>query len=299
MPGIIVGEARDLHVQAVIAAARSQPRLVDAERLSNDPFALTSKGLSFDGERVYSDGRGWLRRIAPPCWLESASGLSIDAATATSFLSVLGAVLRAPGIRWLSAIEAVGASENKAVQYRLVEGAGCPVPDWLITTDAAVVPASGDWVAKPLGPGYFTGDRGPVSVHVQRFQQEHRGLLAGAAFLLQRLVVARAHARVVTVRRRAFAAVLDADGLPIDWRGEPASHHSFAAFSDRVLESMALEAAAACGVGFSSQDWIQDRDGGWWFVDLNPAGQWLFLPESVHARVTDSIAAWLDGEPDV
>lgn len=46
-------------------------------------------------------------------------------------------------------------------------------------------------------------------------------------------------------------------------------------------------------LGFSSQDWIVDRDGTAWFIDGNPAGQWLFLPPEVSTPATDAIASWL------
>jgi len=41
------------------------------------------------------------------------------------------------------------------------------------------------------------------------------------------------------------------------------------------------------------QDWIVDEADTAWFVDGNPAGQWLFLPEPVGAAVTERIAEWL------
>ncbi|HVE45526.1 MAG TPA: hypothetical protein VNA57_02100 [Acidimicrobiales bacterium] len=53
--------------------------------------------------------------------------------------------------------------------------------------------------------------------------------------------------------------------------------------------------AGALGVGYSSQDWVVDRSGQPWFLDLNPGGQWLFLPEPAASAVTASVAAWLAG----
>jgi hypothetical protein len=51
--------------------------------------------------------------------------------------------------------------------------------------------------------------------------------------------------------------------------------------------------SAALGVGYSSQDWIEDVDGAHYFLDLNPGGQWLFLPFA--DEVTAAIADWLGG----
>jgi hypothetical protein len=108
-------------------------------------------------------------------------------------------------------------------------------------------------------------------------------------------VPAVAHARVVTVCDKAFLARLTAAGLPIDWRQDAVAHKSFVPFWDEELAEEAVALAAACRVGYSSQDWIQDRGGRWWFIDLNPGGQWLFLPPPVSDSITQAMAGWLDG----
>jgi hypothetical protein len=49
------------------------------------------------------------------------------------------------------------------------------------------------------------------------------------------------------------------------------------------------------GAGFTSQDWIETDRGEHVFLDLNPAGQWLFLPEQVSDSATRAIADFLAG----
>jgi hypothetical protein len=116
--------------------------------------------------------------------------------------------------------------------------------------------------------------------------------------VLQRLIEATAHARVVTVGNQAWSAVLPAGDLPLDWRLSPAGHYGFTPepVPSSVLE-LARLAAASNGVRYSAQDWIRDADNVWWFIDLNPAGQWLFLPEPVASNVTHAIANYLQDRP--
>lgn len=292
---LVVGESRDLHVRAVLGQMRTEPVVLDAESLRANAFLLDESGLALDGATV-SPTRGWLRRLAPPGWLEQADDPGIRGAIRSSYLAVLSAVLRSPDVDWLSSVDSIGSVENKAVQYRLASRAGCPVPDWLVTTDPQRAPDTGDWVAKPLGPGYYQAEDGPRVVPVSRYRPEQRRELEGAAFLLQRRIEANLHARVVTVRGRALSATLPGSGLPLDWRQEPNAHTSFIPYEDQSLSRLALLAASACGVRYSSQDWIRDPAGQWWFVDLNPGGQWLFLPDPVSRPVTAAIAGWLDGE---
>jgi hypothetical protein len=57
-------------------------------------------------------------------------------------------------------------------------------------------------------------------------------------------------------------------------------------------ERAAVTLVSTLRAGFTSQDWTVD-DAGPAFLDLNPGGQWLFLPDEVSAPATAALAAWL------
>ena len=88
----------------------------------------------------------------------------------------------------------------------------------------------------------------------------------------------------------------DAADLPLDWRADEGAHSSFRPGSYPAIGDRAVALAARLGVGYSSQDWIIDSAGNSTFLDLNPAGQWLFLPEQTACAVTGAIAGWLTGQ---
>jgi hypothetical protein len=295
---LVIGARSDPHVAAVLALLDDDVSVLDAESFTIEPLTLTRHGLR-TAAGYAARGQGWIRRLSPEGWLSSLSDGTLAGVKRAAAVAALAAVVRDERVSWLTPIDRLGASENKPYQYRLAERAGVPVPAWLVTTDPGQVPTEGSWVAKPLGPGSFIDDQGSDRVvPTTPFDQARRGGVAAAPFVLQRQVKPAAHARVVTVGDHAFSATLPADGLPLDWRLQPAAHTAFSAnpVPDHV-ELMALAAASALRVGFSSQDWILDRTGSWWFVDLNPAGQWLFLPAEVADQVTRRVATFLDAEP--
>lgn len=267
--------------------------VLDAEAFLACPFTLSADGLVVDGVTV--GGRGWLRRLAGPEWVEPLGGGDLDGAVRQSAVSALATFLRDDRTRWLTTLDQVAAAENKPWQYRRAAPV-CPVPTWLITTDRTQLSSDGTWVAKPLGPGhFFDDDAAPVIVPTQVVTEASLDAVAGAPFLFQRRVDAAAHARVVTVGDVVFSATLPAAGLPDDWRLSPAAHEGFV--DEPVpgqVHEQAVAVAQACQVGYSSQDWILDVDGVWWFVDLNPAGQWLFLPPGPAGGVTAALARWLE-----
>lgn len=217
-----------------------------------------------------------------------------------AWLSLLVAVLKGFDIRWLTALDRLIFCENKYVQYLTCLRLGLPTPTTVVVSDRALIPDSLGpvIVVKPLGPGWFLDEAGRGQVvyaaALPRTADELRSL-HGAPFLVQQLVRAEAHLRVVTVGRKSWSCALAADGLPLDWRQADEAHGAFSPVSHPSIERMAVRLAAALELGYSSQDWIVDAEGHPHFVDLNPAGQWLFLPEAVSRDITLEIAKCVTG----
>lgn len=243
--------------------------------------------------------RGWIRRLAPPQWRRGVVGGSQAGAVRTAWIALIVAIAGDATVEWLTSLERLFLCENKLLQERIARGLGVPTPETVVTADPASIPGElGEYlVVKPLGTGHYTNDESAEQVvwaqPIDRAAPELE-LLAGAPFILQRRLRADRHLRVVTVRGTAWVYELDAAGLALDWRVSEEAHHSFVAAGEPEIARQALAVARAMNVGYSSQDWIVAA-GAAYFVDLNPAGQWLFLPEPGVSEITSSIAIWLAG----
>jgi hypothetical protein len=293
-----VGSLDDPHCKAVateIGTYGSSYVVLDAASVTHTVRWTTAGLYAADGS-TFMPTRAWIRRVVPTDWHLGVVGGSSEAAILGSKVSLLAAVLRTPAIQWLTSIDSMMRAENKLVQYQSALAAGLQVPQTITTGPGWSNVASGDdWVVKSLGPGHFVeGGQGYVV-----FTQSIRGLdgsvlveLEEAPFILQKRLIATRHLRIVTVRRRAWACELAANGVPLDWRSDSRAHASFVASKDDRLIDPALRIAGEMGLGYTSQDWIETEHG-LFFVDLNPSGQWLFLPETVARQVTTELASWL------
>lgn len=304
-PPLIIGNADDEHAGAVVSAVRSrsvEPVLVDVARLEQSPYSLLDNRLALwsKGEiqavELGSRTRGWIRRFAPPHWRRGATQGSEDAAVRGAWTSLLTAIAGASEVTWLTPLERLLLRENKLLQQMVVKRLGIEVPATTVTSDRAHIPVEfgSRIVVKPLGAANYTDESGSERVvWTQELDRDSPVLdrLAGAPFLVQRRLDADRHLRVVTVCDQSWACELTGD-RPLDWRRDEEAHHSFVAIGEVAVEAKAVRLASELGVGYSSQDWIV-ADGIPYFVDLNPAGQWMFLPDDVAAAVTEAIAAWL------
>ncbi len=211
----------------------------------------------------------------------------------TARLALLGALMRDTRVVWLTGSDALAAAENKLVQYATARQLAIRYPATMVSSSLRdVVNALGEpFVVKPLGVGRY--DDKTVFAESVYAAKLSGADLGSAPFLMQKQVMARRHLRVVTVGDLAQVCELDATDLPVDWRRAEHAHHAFVsteAFPD--VAAVALTLAAAVNVGYSSQDWIVDDDGPC-FIDMNPAGQWAFLPDAVVQRTTEALAVWL------
>jgi len=65
--------------------------------------------------------------------------------------------------------------------------------------------------------------------------------------------------------------------MPIDWREhDPAGTSFYPIPIDEGLAASADSVRVRLGLSFSVQDWVQAPDG-WYFLEVNTQGQWLFL----------------------
>jgi hypothetical protein len=244
-----------------------------------------------------SSTRGWIRRLAPPHWRRSVTLGSKQAAIRGAWTTLVAAVAGAIEVVWLTPLERLFLRENKVLQACAADRLGIPTPALAVVSNRALIPSElGDrLVVKPLGSATYTDPDGTEQVvWTQEVSRDSLVLdkLAGAPFVIQARLEAERHLRVVTVDRQSWVCELTADDLPVDWRREERAHESFVATSEPAVGHDAVRLAMALGIGYSSQDWIV-ANGVAYFVDLNPAGQWLFLPNDVASAITRAIASWL------
>jgi hypothetical protein len=295
---VVIGSAADEHVESVttaLAARGVEALVIDAAALGDVGYQLTETGTALEGQSL--DGaRGWIRRVAPDQWHEDDPPSSYGGALRSAWLSLLVGLCETTRVEWLTTLSALFSAENKLVQWRAVQKLGIDHPKTAVVSNAASIPEElgQHLVAKPLGAGDFRDETGALQVvYTRQLDRDDPRLdaLSGAPFIVQERLEAQRHLRIVTVGERVWANELHAEGVALDWRETEAAHDAFR--SVEVPESLVKNAttiASALRVGYSSQDWIvcPNRTA---FVDLNPAGQWLFLPCA--AEVSDALAEWL------
>ena len=301
---LIVGDRRDAHVAAVEDAVRAlsgpEPVVVDAPSLATATYRLDGVTLQLGDRTVVLDSgtRGWLRRYAPTLWGAGTLTGSLDSVRRRAFLALVGAISRVGTTHWLTPLEAMLRAEDRLLQLHVASELGIDVPRSVVTSDGELARETlGErFVVKPLASGYYNAAKGPRAVFTSVLERDQLDDVdfGDAPFVAQEMLNAQHHFRVVTVGDRAWAAELSGADRPIDWRQQEEAHSSWTATSAPTVAASAVALAAALGVGYTSQDWIDDGNRVA-FIDLNPGGQWLFLPDEIARPATYAIAEFLAG----
>jgi hypothetical protein len=301
---LIVGDPADGHVIAVVGAIEQlggpAPLIFDAPRLRDRGFSVDRHVLRVDTNEVsLTGGRGWLRRYAPTAWSTGTVAGSLEAVSKRAFLSLIGSITRLGSREWLTPLDAMLDAEDRLRQLDVAASLGLQIPDTLVSSDSdEIVDRLGPkFVAKPLSGGYYWTDDGPRAVFASALAADDAAQLdfAAAPFVAQRLIEAEQHLRVVTVGPNAWCCAIAAEGRPLDWRAQPEAHTAWQVVADDEACDGALRLTKALNIGYSSQDWIRSNEG-LAFLDLNPGGQWLFLPEPVAGAVSNAIGKFLREE---
>ena len=268
-----------------------------APRCRTESSHFSERGLTLNGVHVDAAGahRGWLRRYAPSGWGMGIVAGSLDAATHRSFLTLVGSIARKSSCDWLTPIDNMLRAEDRLVQLDVAARLGILAPRTVVTSSAetAISELGSSFVVKPLSLGYFVTEDGPQAVFTSEMDATTARQLdfGGAPFVAQQMIETERHFRVVTVGDRAWLASLEADGRPLDWRQQERAHREWQPGDDKCRDQ-AIHLAKALGIGYSSQDWLGVGNQRF-FIDLNPGGQWLFLPPETSGPVTRAIAEYL------
>lgn len=293
---LIATNKRDITVDMVILElqARGLPyfrlNTEDSDKMSwvmpdGDPSQL----IINDGERAISladvTGAYYRRPQAPQPRTDLEPGVSeYVSAEWAAILRSLWNVLEG---RWLNSPYAIQRAEDKPRQLQVARKRGLQIPDTLITNDSASArqfAAGGATVGKPLRRNLIEEPDGPgrVMFTSRIFQREIQDeAIDQAPVILQREIRKSSDVRVTVVDDHVFAATILSQShaeTEVDWRRGGRTDVAHQIFN------LPPDVAAACvgitldlGLRYAAIDLIEDRGGGFWFLEANPNGQWGWI----------------------
>jgi ATP-grasp ribosomal peptide maturase len=206
---------------------------------------------------------------------------------------------------WLNHPSSIAAAEYKPVQLAYAAACGLPVPATLITNDrdeaAAFLNHVGHAVYKPLTPAdLIDGDAHRVVFTVPIAITDLDESIELTAHLIQTRVNKHYEVRLTVVDDVFFAARIDAatEAARLDWRADydALSYTPLMQIPDPVRRGVCA-LMERLRLRFGAFDFAVDNDQTWWFLEVNPNGQWAWIEDETGLPIAAAIADALTRRP--
>lgn len=299
-----------MHLDVWIAAPESDPHgqvvanlLSPGSAVACIPLAEVPRwGLNWNGGPSASLRRGastitvdssttvWWRR--PETGLPAIANPDEQALAADEIRALVPGVLDAVGVRWVDAPWTLLRSRQKAIQLAAARSCGANTPDFAICGDQVAGQDFADGrriVAKAVSTGVG------LAPFVAEVPAEALDRLGSCPTMLQELVPATADLRVITVGAQSLTWTRPRTARTLDWRSEDPAGSGFRYAPHDPTAGIASAIATRLGLAFSVQDWLEGPEGPPTFLEVNPQGQWLFLP-GAEEIAAPCLASLLRGE---
>ena len=296
---LVFGSDADAHTASVVGALRRWGRSVDTWCAGDIPRTdltwIPGEGFCIRGDGppllVDRSTAVWWRRPGVPC----TAGLVPEEAQLV--YDEVAAIL--PGLavsetgRCVDDPWSVDRAANKLLQLSVADALGVAIPSTVVTNTRDTLAArfeGREVIAKSLSSGVGLA---PFAASLTPSDWD---FLAACPTQVQERVKAKADLRVVTVGSQVMVwercrSVHES----LDWREADPAGAGFRQVSGDPTEGFANAISLSLGLTFSVQDWLLAANPV--FLEVNPQGQWLFLPRAAET-VSPVLGRLLLGELD-
>lgn len=199
--------------------------------------------------------------------------------------------------RWLNHPMSTYQAENKVYQLDLAKRVGLKVPETVITNDSNYLIDSKTYIVKALdtplfyeaGQEMFTYSTAATGAEIKASS------LRMAPVIIQECVEDKVDLRVTVVDNRVFPAYITKNGHGIygDWRKTPKEELQYNKASiPHDIEEKLILLMKKLNLSFGGID-LMLRGNDYYFVEINPTGEWGWIEASVRYDIHEAIVDWM------
>ncbi len=202
------------------------------------------------------------------------------------------------GSFWISSVDAIREAENKIYQLQLAKSIGFKIPPSLITNDPIVATqfnANHTTIIKPIKSGLLDdsdGDKVIFTSKVKDFEAESNRIKACSTYF-QKFIDKAADIRVTVVGDKTFPALIESQEFSetqVDWRrGENIKLNYKKIVLPEHIELLCLLLTRKLRLKFGAIDLVIDKLGNYYFLEINPNGQWAWIEKQLDYNISEEI----------
>lgn len=257
-----------------------------------------SSGISINGFTQFSSV--WYRRTKlPDIMAPNESERLYILGEIDTFMNNLFAMIES---KWLSHPFFLEIAENKLFQLKLAKKIGFLIPETIVTTSADTLrkflQQQNKNIIKPLGSGkveYLDNNAKLIFTNElpKNLSQEIETYVLTPA-IYQGQIEKDYEIRVTVIGHDVFAAKIDSqkdEATRIDWRRSPKQFEAYTLPDD--IKDKCVTMLKELNISFGAFDLIKGVDGEYYFLEINPNGQWVWIEKETGQQISDSLIRFL------
>lgn len=300
---LLVTNKRDITTDYIVRELRK--REVDYYRLNTESLANYECSIGYEtlndwrignvnGSQVQS---AYFRRPSPPEYTNT-SETSENEYIASEWLAFLKSIYARLEGKWFNSPISIALAEDKPKQLLLAKEARFKVPSGLITNVANdIIQKTGNngLIIKPIKQGLIEGKDEKVifTSRIPEVNTEHTSAISQVPSIFQQEIVKKFDVRVTVVGKQIFPVAIwsqDAEQTRVDWRkgGKIDLRHQVIELPTGIAKSC-IELTSKLNLKFGAIDLICDQEDNYWFLEINPNGQWAWIENRTDLPIASAI----------
>lgn len=193
-------------------------------------------------------------------------------------------------------------ANNKIIQHQVAKSIGLNLPDTLVSSNYSEVVAflekHNEIIFKPLS--YLSIPSENKILYANKIKKSQldgkKDSIECVPNIFQQYINKKYEYRITVVGKDIFAFKIDSqanDSTKIDWRRDYSSFTGDVSVLSFDLENKIFKLMSELDLVTASIDMIEDEEGKFWFLEINPSGHWLWLDEYFNNKISMSHAKLL------
>jgi glutathione synthase/RimK-type ligase-like ATP-grasp enzyme len=203
---------------------------------------------------------------------------------------------------WISNVFSIRNAENKIYQLMMAKDLGFRIPQSLISNSFENANKffvdQRNCIIKPIRVGRLGDEKIIFTNRLESFPEDTDEIESCPQFF-QEEIKKRGDVRVTVVGKKVFSALIHSQENPdtiTDWRkGQMELNHSEHQLPIE-LEKLCIALVSQLELGFGAIDLILDEEGNYFFLEINPNGQWAWIESQLGFDISGEIVNLLINE---
>lgn len=202
---------------------------------------------------------------------------------------------------WISSVYSIREAESKIYQLQIAKELGFTIPRSLLTNDkdcALHFTKNIECIVKPIKTGYIQDEDQERLIFTTLFKDyEQLDRIQFCPTYFQEFINKVADIRVTVIGEKVFAAKIHSqehEETKIDWRKAEKLKLRYEKINlTSELESLCIKLTKKLSLNFGAIDLVEDMKGDYYFLEINPNGQWAWIEKQLDYKISHEIAKLL------